>query len=298
MADIAITQFIDVRLVWASHHRWRRGDTLIAHTASDYALWLVQDGYVEVTIAETQWRILPGAAFLIPCFVPRDIVTPGGAEWWSVGLQVRLFGQLDLLRMLEPPVLWQPKSNDHEMLQVFMQQSVRTWAGAVRYRKQTPSRIRKEIPGSLPSRPTSDAASLLIGEGLARSIFALCWRMLRGTDFSPTTHRTAPAWLDAALQYVREHPATTIVDWAKAVGYSPAQFRRVFHEHIGIAPQVYLKRHRLEEARALLETTNLKTESVAEHVGFESLAHFTRLFKETFGVPPARYRQLATQTHV
>lgn len=271
---------------------------LVAHTASDYALWLVQNGCVEVTIAERTWRVPSKSAFLTPCFVPRDIATSEGAEWFSVGLQARLFGQLDLLRMLEPPVLWQPKPNDCEMLQVFLQQSVRTWAGVSRYRKQTPAHIRKEVPGSLPARPTSDAASLLIGEGLARAIFALCWRMLRGADFSPTTHRTAPAWLNAALQYVREHPATTIGEWAKAVGYSPAQFRRVFHEHIGIAPHVYLKRHRLEGARALLETTNLKVESVAEHVGFESPAHFTRLFKEMFGIPPARYRQLATQTHV
>jgi AraC family transcriptional regulator len=47
----------------------------------------------------------------------------------------------------------------------------------------------------------------------------------------------------------------------------------------------------LELARRLLETTDLPIAHIADRCGFESLSHFTRTFKNAFGISPARYRK-------
>jgi AraC-like DNA-binding protein len=58
-----------------------------------------------------------------------------------------------------------------------------------------------------------------------------------------------------------------------------------------LTPREYLRRYRLELARRLLETTDLPIAHIADRCGFESLSHFTRTFKNAFGISPARYRE-------
>ncbi|MBN2852238.1 MAG: AraC family transcriptional regulator, partial [Clostridia bacterium] len=42
----------------------------------------------------------------------------------------------------------------------------------------------------------------------------------------------------------------------------------------------------------LLKTSNLKIYEVADKLSYKDVAHFTRLFRKTFGVSPTEFRQL------
>lgn len=103
--------------------------------------------------------------------------------------------------------------------------------------------------------------------------------------------RHVPEWLHQAFSHVHAHPQTHVSDWSKATGYSPPQFRRLFHEWVGCSPQEYLNQRRIEEAKHLLETTHLPAGMVAEYVGFHSLSHFTRFFKKQVGTTPRQYQK-------
>jgi len=50
---------------------------------------------------------------------------------------------------------------------------------------------------------------------------------------------------------------------------------------------------RLERAKTLLGEQGTRPSEVAQAVGFESVAHFTRQFKRRYGAPPSRYRERA-----
>jgi AraC family transcriptional regulator of arabinose operon len=51
-----------------------------------------------------------------------------------------------------------------------------------------------------------------------------------------------------------------------------------------------LREARLRHAARLLEVTDLTVERVAAASGFPSPFHFSRVFRERYGVPPGAYR--------
>ncbi|NUP13170.1 MAG: AraC family transcriptional regulator [Polyangiaceae bacterium] len=76
---------------------------------------------------------------------------------------------------------------------------------------------------------------------------------------------------------------------AKHVAMSPSHFAHRFKEIASLSPMQYLKRLRLQHARATLAERNRSIGEVATAVGYASAAHFTRDFKRHFGVAPGAY---------
>ena len=86
----------------------------------------------------------------------------------------------------------------------------------------------------------------------------------------------------------------TIDMLAREAGLSVAHFSRAFRETMGRAPHQYLLSMRLEKARRLLEEPDANLSDVAHRTGFADQAHFTRLFKRSYGITPgALVRQRA-----
>lgn len=80
----------------------------------------------------------------------------------------------------------------------------------------------------------------------------------------------------------------TLGDLAKAAGYSPFHFHRIFLEVEGITPRLFVEAHRLKNACDLLKTGYTIT-SAALDSGFSTPAQFTSIFKKKFGIPPSRW---------
>jgi AraC family transcriptional regulator len=78
----------------------------------------------------------------------------------------------------------------------------------------------------------------------------------------------------------------TIDILAREAGLSVAHFSRAFRETMGRAPHQYLLSMRLERARRLLEAPDANLSDVAHRTGFADQAHFTRLFKRSYGITP------------
>jgi len=83
----------------------------------------------------------------------------------------------------------------------------------------------------------------------------------------------------------------TADDLARAARLSRSRLCYLFKAETGVAPMQYLKRCRIEKARDLLESTPLSVKEIRSSVGLSDRSHFTRSFKETFGVTPFEYRR-------
>ncbi|KLV06088.1 AraC family transcriptional regulator [Photobacterium ganghwense] len=97
--------------------------------------------------------------------------------------------------------------------------------------------------------------------------------------------------LQQLRDYVMAHldEKISLADLASLCDLSPSQLLRQFKAATGFTPYAWLARLRLEHAMALLKAGYRSTD-VAFHVGFYDQAHFTRTFKQTFGIAPSQVR--------
>ncbi|RUS45919.1 helix-turn-helix domain-containing protein [Cohnella sp. AR92] len=94
-------------------------------------------------------------------------------------------------------------------------------------------------------------------------------------------------------QYVQEHleEELTLRELANRFSYSANHMGLLFKDHMGESFNDYLVRHRMERAKALLLDSRLKVYEIADRVGYKSLAYFSRLFRDQFGITPGDYRK-------
>ncbi|MCI5073551.1 helix-turn-helix domain-containing protein [Oricola sp.] len=79
-------------------------------------------------------------------------------------------------------------------------------------------------------------------------------------------------------------------------GLNERTFKRRFKAATGFAPIDYVQSLRVEEAKHLLETSDMPTDQIGREVGYEEPAFFRRLFKRKTGTTLARYRQRFRRT--
>jgi transcriptional regulator GlxA family with amidase domain len=80
-------------------------------------------------------------------------------------------------------------------------------------------------------------------------------------------------------------------DLARAVAVSKTHLTRVFHDNLGVSPVEALRQLRLDRAASLLARTNLEIQAIAAAAGFADAFHFSRVFKQHYGVAPRLFRQ-------
>ena len=307
--DTSVLPFVKVQVEWAMHHRWLPSQkSFVSRPMPHLILWLVLDGSVELRAPGGTWRAEPGMTFLwnsstfaAPADEPHYVLAPQGAEWLSVGFQATLFGQINLLQCPQRPILRTPGSQERSLLEAWMRQLVRAWNNvedAADYLTMDAPRLEIYWGQAPHERAQLNLASALVCRGLGDAVFGLCWQTLQAAGWTETVRQSIPHWLNLALEHVRQEPGTSVAAWARAVGFSPAQFRRLFQQYVSSSPQHYLAQYRMEAARRLLETTDIPIRAIAESLGFDSVPYFTEFFKRATGMPPARFRQAAQQVNV
>jgi AraC-like DNA-binding protein len=85
----------------------------------------------------------------------------------------------------------------------------------------------------------------------------------------------------------------TLHDLAREAFLSPYHFNRVFRLTTGVPPGRFLAALRMQSAKQLLLTTDLRVSDVCLDVGYRSLGTFTTHFRQLVGVGPRRLRRLA-----
>lgn len=71
---------------------------------------------------------------------------------------------------------------------------------------------------------------------------------------------------------------------------SSSHFYSVFREEVGVTPDQYITRKRLQCVRHLLENTGLPLIEVSVQSGFSSQSAFAPVFKKHHAITPRQYR--------
>ncbi|HWA78198.1 MAG TPA: AraC family transcriptional regulator [Polyangiaceae bacterium] len=174
------------------------------------------------------------------------------------------------------------------------------------------------LPEGLPSPKTWPRLRQLTGE---ESFFHL-WRYLLSVQHSAQAHnllrtgvelllrsfvsglvdgkaRTAPALpgaVERALDFMlarlaRGDARFDLGSVARASGVTPQHLCRLFRRELDETPIGCGHLMRVEQAAGALERSRKTLAEIAESFGYSSAFHFSRVFKQVYGVPPSEYRR-------
>ena len=106
------------------------------------------------------------------------------------------------------------------------------------------------------------------------------------------THPKKSDSLKQAIKYITENyfdGTVTNTFLAGLCGMSVVYFRKTFELVYGISPIRYLHHFRIEKAKAILHSDYESIEQVALSVGYNSIYHFSKMFKAYTGKSPTEY---------
>lgn len=121
--------------------------------------------------------------------------------------------------------------------------------------------------------------------------------ILRLTEGEPVEIAEYPSSLpykvSEVAQYIGRHYAETLTlaQLSSQFHISPFYISRIFTQITGLSIISYINHVRVEEARRLLQETDLSVTEIALLVGYQSVTHFGRVFKAAMGASPQRFRK-------
>jgi AraC-like DNA-binding protein len=94
----------------------------------------------------------------------------------------------------------------------------------------------------------------------------------------------------AFIDHCYDHPLS-LDRMSSEACFSRYHFLRLFRQAFNKTPHQYLIERRIEKAKELLLSNNLRVTDVCFEVGFQSLGSFSSLFHKYVGHAPVNYRQ-------
>lgn len=111
--------------------------------------------------------------------------------------------------------------------------------------------------------------------------------LIRNEPHADALVRKCQEWLKA---HYAQHDALARV--TRLANVPERTLKRRFKTATGTTLIEYLQNLRVEEAKKLLETTELPAEEISAQVGYEDGSFFRRLFKRSTGLTPGQYRRM------
>ena len=100
------------------------------------------------------------------------------------------------------------------------------------------------------------------------------YRIIHQTQVFVSTH----VWEDLSVPFVARH-----------VDMSPSYLTALFQKHLAISPGEYIRRVKLQESKHMIRENKLNFTEIAAELQYSTVHHFSRQFKEKFGITPTEY---------
>ena len=99
------------------------------------------------------------------------------------------------------------------------------------------------------------------------------------------------AIIRSAQQYIQANieEKLTVPAVAASVEVSPSYLTALFHKHLQISPGEYIRRIKLGRSKQLIREGQMNFTQIAESLQYSTVHHFSRQFKQMFGMTPTEY---------
>ena len=99
-------------------------------------------------------------------------------------------------------------------------------------------------------------------------------------------------YLKEAISFIEQNFQNdiSVEDIAACCGLNRSYFGKIFHENMGKSPQEFLISYRMTKAAELLKLTALSVADIGNAVGYPNQLHFSRAYKNVYGISPRQWR--------
>lgn len=107
------------------------------------------------------------------------------------------------------------------------------------------------------------------------------------------TSKMSDYYIKEAINFIEQNFQNdiSIEDVAAVCGINRSYLGRIFRTSTGHSPQEFLIHYRMTKAAELLKLTTLSIGDIGSAVGYENALHFSRAFKNVYGVSPRAWRE-------
>lgn len=265
---------VTLSLVHANRYPCKPEWNIPLHTLTYSGLALCTHGRGWFEVAQQRFSLAPGSLIIL---MPGDRFAAGHdpsrpVTLLSVGAHMVAPGNANPLAQLNPPVqLSLARAEARAVAPLFTQ--------------------------LIDAHLTRSSANLLAARGAFMLLLARVLELAQSLPASRLIRLSRDAIADTRVQRACEliearlHESLTLSDLAAVAHLTPPHFSLLFRNATGLAPMDYLRRRRIDRAKALLAQPQGKVESVSREVGFNDPYHFSRVFRRIVGVPPRVYAQ-------
>ena len=125
----------------------------------------------------------------------------------------------------------------------------------------------------------------------SQRIYRILCALLFPSD--PSHQNENDSIISHAIRYIDQHlfDQISVRQIAEHVCLSTSHFSRLFRSTTGFSPHEYIMLHRIDEAKALLQSTSLSVKEIAFRVGYRSEVNFIIAFTDKTGLSPTQFRQ-------
>ena len=203
-----------------------------------------------------------GQVALIDCHKPHRFYTTGSAE-----------------------AMWMHFDGSNSA--AFFQQILAFRGGRQTFTPLPDSRIEQELAHIISGLRSSRSSEVDCSQRIYR---ILCTLLL---PHAPTHTVATDTTITRAVRYIDEQlfEPLSVKQIAATVHLSPSHFSRLFRSTTGFSPHEYIMLHRIDEAKALLQSTNLSVKEIAFRVGYHSEVNFIIAFTDKTGLSPTLFRR-------
>ena len=113
----------------------------------------------------------------------------------------------------------------------------------------------------------------------------------RGAEAAEISLSAENTIIRKAQQYVQAHieEKLTVATVAEQVGISASYLTALFHKHLAFSPGEYIRRIKLGRSKQLIREGRMNFTEISESLQYSTVHHFSRQFKQMFGMTPTEY---------
>ncbi|GJD15255.1 transcriptional regulatory protein AraC family [Rivularia sp. IAM M-261] len=203
---------------------------------------------------------------------------------------------LEVIISIAPELIYSIAGNQEGLLIPALQPWIKQPDQQYYYRCGTATATMQSIARQIIQCPYRGIAKRLYLESKALELMAiLVTQEIEFQDSDCKTHALKPDTVER-IYHAREillrklDNPPSLFELSKQVGLNSRALKEGFRQVFGKPAFSYLHHYRLEQARQLLETEEMKIAEIAANVGFASRSHFAEAFRKKFGFNPKEYQ--------